>query len=465
MRLNDPSPYQEELGVLSVDHRVRKFVVSAGKSFSWARVRQAGVTITDQVLSVGGMFLVNVVLARTQSRQEYGLFALSYSIFTFLMAIHNAAILETFTVYGSGRYQKHYQPYFRLLWRSNILLGLGLTAVLTTVWALLRFFAPSIASRTILGLAISCGILLSATFVRRAFYVRRRPDLAARFSFVFFCSCVALLWITFRFGVLDGFFGFVIAALSWSIAGLALLRELPGVLQSRDFIQIEPSYWSEHWKYSRWVLVTAFVFQMTTQGYFWIVAGLLSVAEVGNLRALYNVVLPLDQLFAAMSLVVLPVMCSRYARGKMAGLVPLWRRYCLGWFATASAFVVAVYLCGRPVMHLLYAGRFDNISSLVLVIAFLPLVLGTGHTVNGALKAAEKPDLVFYAYAFSGAATFSLGIPLVIRFGLRGAVYGMLVSGAAYTVALLCGFAFLVYGHTRSQRPSGSLQVREKTHL
>ena len=442
-----------------MESSLREFIVSAGKSLSWVRIRQGSLTITDQVLAVAGMFLVNVALARTQSKYEYGIFALSYTVFTFLLGIHNAAILETFTVYGSGRYQKHFQAYVRLLWRSNVLLGLALTAVLTLVWCVLAYTAPAMASRTVLGMALSCGVLITATFVRRTFYVRRRPDLAARFSFLFFCCCLVFLWISFRFGVLDGFFGFVIVALSWGIAGVAVIKELPGTVTSHDFTEIEPAYWSEHWKYSRWVLVTAFVFQLTTQGYFWLAAALLSVQEAGNLRALYNMVLPLDQAFAAMSLVVLPVMCSRYSMQKMAGLVPLWKKYCSGWFVVTCGFVGLVYFFGEPAMHLLYAGRFDNVSSLVLILAFLPMVVGIGHTVNGALKAAEKPNLVFYAYVFSGSATFLLGIPLVVHLGLRGAVYGMLVSGAAYTIALLCGFGFLSYGQFRT-RGSGSMQVR-----
>jgi O-antigen/teichoic acid export membrane protein len=448
MPLNDRSTYREHLPASPIVFRGS--LSPFRDSFSWTRLRQVGITLSDQVLSVAGMFLVNVVLARTQSKYEYGLFALSYSAFTFIMGIHNAAILETFTVYGSGRYQKHFLPYLRLIWTSNVLLGVVSTAILTTGWVVLAYTAPAVASRTLLGVSLACGILLTATFLRRAFYVRRRPDLAARFSLGFFCSCALLLWIAFRFGLLDGFSGYIIVALSWVLAALPLLRELPGALNSREFMEVEPHYWSEHWKYSRWVLVTACVFQLTTQGYFWLVAGLLSVGDVGNLRALYNMVLPLDQLFVAMSLVVLPAMCSRYATYKMAGLLPLWRRYCLGWFAVTAGFVLVVSVFGKSAMHVLYAGRFDNISSLVLIVAFLPMILGIGHTVNGALKAAEKPNLIFYAYAFSGIATFLFGIPLVTHWGLRGAVYGMLVSGITYTIVLLCGLSVLSYRQGRT---------------
>ncbi len=47
---------------------------------------------------------------------------------------------------------------------------------------------------------------------------------------------------------------------------------------------------------------------------------------------------------------------------------------------------------------------------------------------------------MFYAYVTSGATTFLLGIPLVIRLGLRGAVYGMLLSAVSYAAMLTFSF-------------------------
>jgi O-antigen/teichoic acid export membrane protein len=97
------------------------------------------------------------------------------------------------------------------------------------------------------------------------------------------------------------------------------------------------------------------------------------------------------------------------------------------------------------VMHVVYAGRFDDIASLLGILALVPVVMGVGNTMNVALKSMEKPNAVFYAYVASGAATFLLGLPLLIHFGLRGAVYGMLASGAVYTIALGIAFFSIVY--------------------
>jgi len=408
-----------------------------------ARARQAGYSIADQALAVGGMFLANVALARTQSKEEYGIFALSYSVFTFLAGLHNAAILETYTVYGSGRYNTRFTEYARLLWRSNAWLGLALAATLSLMWGVLAWSKPAFASPTILGLALACGFLLTASFVRRTFYIRRRPDLAAHFSLVFFATCATLLWLATRVRILSGFSAFAIAAIAWILAGVFLSRELPGsVAAGLSFTHREPRYWSEHWKYSRWVLVTALVFQLTNQLYYWLSAGILSVKETGDLRAMYNLVGPVDQVLIAMSFMVLPMMSRRATSRGMAGVLPVWKAYCTGALLVTGGFAACVNLFGKPVMHFLYAGKFDDVAPLLGLLALLPVVMALGNTMNDALKSVEKPKLVFYAYVCSGSTTILLGVPLVTHFGLRGAVFGLLLSGAAYT---LCLTAFLLW--------------------
>ena len=162
-----------------------------------------------------------------------------------------------------------------------------------------------------------------------------------------------------------------------------------------------------------------------------------------------NIVIPWDQVFTSMNLLVLPVMCFRYASGRRRGLLPVWKVYCTGWFLVTCGFAGLVNFFGKSVMHALYGGKFDDVTPLIGTLAFLPVIMGIGHTINGALKATEKPNFVFYAYVISGGTTILLGIPLVLHLGLRGAVYGMLVSGAVYTAVLAVGFWSIGYMSNR----------------
>jgi O-antigen/teichoic acid export membrane protein len=198
------------------------------------------------------------------------------------------------------------------------------------------------------------------------------------------------------------------------------------------------------------VLVTALVFQLTAQAYFWMVAGFLSVRDVAELRALYNLALPVDQIFAAVSVLVLPQMALLFATRELGKLRHLWWKCSLLFFGISAAFAMLVSFESLPLLHFVYGGKFDNAAPLLRWYALLPVVMGIGNAANAALKAVEKPQAVFYAYLTSGAATFVFGIALVMHLGLRGAVYGMLLSGASYTAVL----SFCFYRFNRASVPA-----------
>jgi len=415
---------------------------------SASRTMPVAYSFADQALAAGGSFLANVILARTQSKEEYGMFALSYSFYVLLASIHNSTILEPYTVYGSGRYRAHFSEYLRLMARSNALLGLVLTGSLLLSCLVLLWIAPRLVSRALWGLALTVGVLLSGLFLRRVFYLQRQASLAAGTSLVFFVTVACGLWLTVRAHVLDSFSVFLVLALGWITAGVSFGRKLSFGKPQQSFLELEPDYWREHWKYTRWVLATAFVYQLTTQGYYWLVGGFLSVKDVGDLRAMYLLVTPVEQGFVALTFLVLPALASRYAAKRMGDYLSLLRRYGLAILSVTALFALAVRVAGKPVMHALYAGKFDGLAPILFMLALLPVLTGIGCVMANALNAAEKPNLVFLAYLCSAASTVLLGIPLVIHFGLRGAVYGMLLSASVYGGALALGFLFEILGKT-----------------
>jgi O-antigen/teichoic acid export membrane protein len=407
-----------------------------------ARLMPVAYSFADQALAVGGGFLVNVALARTQTKEEYGMFALSYSVFIFLSALHNSAIVEPYTVYGSGRYQNRFSEYLRLMVRVNALVGFLLTMLVLLVCLGLYWAAPQLVSPALLGLGVTVGVLLSGIFMRRVFYLQRKAAFAAQASLISFVTVAGALWFVAKAHLLNGFSVFLILALGWIAAGLGLRKKLALGHPAQSFLDSEPGYWSEHWKYSKWVLSTAFVFQLTTQGYYWIVAGFLSVKQVAELRVMQMLVAPIDQVFIALSFLVIPALAARYASNRLGSFLSFSKRYGLAVVSATALFALAVRLTGRPVMYWLYAGKFDDLAPTLYILALLPLIMGIGNVMSNALNAAEKPKLVFYAYVCSGAATLLGGIPLVIHFGLRGAVFGLLLSAASYTGTMGLGFFF-----------------------
>jgi O-antigen/teichoic acid export membrane protein len=413
-----------------------------------ARLMPVAYSFVDQALAVGGGFLVNVALARTQTKEEYGLFALSYSVYTLLLALYVASILEPYTIYGSGRYRERFSEYLRLIIRSNAIVGVLLTALLLLVCLLLSWVAPLLVSRAYWGLALTAGVILSGHLLRRAFYLQRQGVFAMKTSFVFFVTVAGGLWVAARTGRLDSFTVFLILAMGWITAGAVFGKKLAFGKPDRTFLQIEPHYWREHWNYSKWVLATAIVFQFTTQAYYWLVAGFLSAKEAGELRAMHLLVAPMDQVFIALSFLALPALSARYTAKDIGKFLFLWKQYVFVTLGVTGIFALTVRMIGKPVMHVLYAGKYDGLASMLFILALLPVLMGVAATMNNAVIATEKPKLAFFAYVCGGVTTFLGGIPLVMHFGLWGAVYGMLLSGATYTGALALAFVLRFRGQT-----------------
>jgi O-antigen/teichoic acid export membrane protein len=233
---------------------------------------------------------------------------------------------------------------------------------------------------------------------------------------------------------------FIVLALGWITAGLMIGQPLIRKQVASSFTVLYPNHWEQHWKYARWVLATSFVFQLMTQGYYWLVAGVLSIRGVAELRAMYILVTPTDQIFIALSFLVLPRLAHSYALKRRDEFWSLWKRYGLFTLLMTVSLLLAIRLLGAPLVHWLYAGKFDNALSLLYALAGLPIVMGIGNTMNDALKSMERPQVVFYAYVASGVVTFAVGWPLVKYLGVRGAVIGMLLSATAYTSLLAAGF-------------------------
>jgi O-antigen/teichoic acid export membrane protein len=456
MTTPDTIETSQSTGHLDADGRALKAApVKRGRNWLSAipptsKLAMIGYSFADQAFAVGGGFLANVALARSQSKEDYGLFALWYSVFTFLSGLHNAAILQPYTVYASGRYRDNFSEYLRLTVRSNAVLSAALTGLLLSCCLVFHWVRPQWLSPALLGLAISVGFLLSGLFLRRAFYVQQRPDLAAKSSFAFFVVLVTGLWLGGRAHKLDSFTVFVLMAAGWIVAGVLFGKKLQFGKPAQHFGKIVPGYWGEHWNYAKWILATAFVFQLTTQGYYWLLGGFLSAKEVGELRAMYILVGPVDQVFIAISYLIVPALAAHYATHRMKSFLSLWRRFTLATILVTGLFALVVRITGRSVVHLLYGGKYDDLTPYFFVLGFLPLIMWIGTTMAQAFYGAEKPKFVFWAYVGSGAATICLGIPLVTHFGLWGAVYGMLISSAAYTIVLAATF-FWTFQPLRNQ--------------
>ncbi len=394
----------------------------------------------DQVFTVGATFAANILLARVDTHADYGTFVIIYSIFTFLSGVQNALVLEPYSVFAPGRYSDVFADYLQLIVRINAIVGLGLALLVLAAAGALYLWLPQWFSTTLLGLAIAVFFIFTGTFARRTFYVNFDSRSAVFLSAVFFITVSLSLSVLYHLQKINGFTVFLALAAGWLVASPMFFRKYPLQPGARRFLTAHPEYWHDHWGYARWVLATALVFQLLSQGYLWLTGLLLSMEDVARLKAVQNIVLPANLVFGSISLLILPRMAAAFQQGKMTKLTPLMWRLLFTVLGSSVLFVLFIYATGSPILNFIYAGKYNASLPLLYIIALTPITLGIGHVFNDTLKAMERPKAVFYAYLGSGATTLLVGIPLILHFGVAGAAWGMVLSSLIYGVVLMGEF-------------------------
>jgi O-antigen/teichoic acid export membrane protein len=198
-----------------------------------------------------------------------------------------------------------------------------------------------------------------------------------------------------------------------------------------------------HRSYGRWSAGTALLTWIPGQVYYLVLPAAGAVAAAGNLRALMNLILPLLQVFVALSTILTTGLARLAGSDRHAVAVRLAG---LGFFLVAVMYGLALTLFGGDLLHWIYGGRYDANAPLLPMVALLP-ILGVGVTVFApALRSLERPDRVFVAYSASTVVSLTFGLWVTIRYGVPGSI-----AGLAATTSTTSGFLWYAYRVARRE--------------
>jgi len=154
------------------------------------------------------------------------------------------------------------------------------------------------------------------------------------------------------------------------------------------------------------------------------------------LRALRNFTLPCIQALVAINLLVLPWASARFAKEGRAGLQRRTRQITWLFGGAAVVYLAVVWLFGAKIMSMVYAGRYDEFSPLLLL-ATTPLVfIAAAMGSEVAVQVMQAPSEVFLAYGVSGALTILTGVAFTHFWGLKGGLAGLLISAIVFWLVI-----------------------------
>jgi O-antigen/teichoic acid export membrane protein len=390
--------------------------------------------LTDQGMVSSSSFVLNIFLARWLGSEQYGSYALAFSIFLFLALFHNALILEPMSVFGPSVYRESLPEYLGQLMRLHFMITGVLAGLVCIASVGLGFFATQAPlAPGFWGVSISVPFILFFWLWRRAAYLRTQPNVAIRGAVVYAITTLVFVLVLEQLRLLSSFSAFAAQAVAGVAASLILIWNIRPRLSSAGYSL--SSVFQRHWNYGRWVAVSAFVFWMNGGAYYVIVGSMLGMRDVAGLRAIQNFVLPVNQFVAAVTLLLLPRAAesfnsqNRVEFRRKIGLITLL------FTGAATIYGIAVVAFGHRLIEMVYGGRYTEYSYLLPWLALGVLLTAMAQGPMIAMQAMQVPAEIFKGYAI-GAATILLGIMLTRHYGLFGATLGL---------TAISSLAFLLY--------------------
>jgi len=421
---------------------------------------KGGLAILDQGFVAGSNFLISIVLARWLPADQYGAYAVAFSVFLLVGMLYQSLLLEPMGVFGASVYKNSLQGYFKA---TLALHGLSSAVIILVIApaagiALKLSGAKSLAG-ALLGIALAGPLILLFWLAKRAFYIQLSPGPSTIAAFFYCVLTLGSLVLLYKFRWLSPFTALLLMGIGSLAAAVPLSIYLMRML-APDVDQTSVSdVLQRHWRYGRWALAGSALTWVPVNIFYPLVSSFSGMAQAGELKALVNLTAPVWQPVAALSTLLLPYAARTQETRGSAGAGALSRQVTLVFMSGTVAYWCALLLFRGPAFHLLYSGRYMGVAYLLPVMALGSIFWSGFVGPANALRAMESPVSVFFAVAMASAAAVIVGVPSTRLLGLKGAVWAMTVSQGVGFVAAA------VLLRRRLRRRSGLLEFEATPQL
>lgn len=409
----------------------RRFITE--KFLPW--VGKGGLALLDFGLYSGSNFLLGILLARWMAPEQYGAYALVFSIFILVTFLYQALLLEPLSVFSGTTYSKNLRGYLK----SNFWLHWGVSAVIcvlmaaTAIAAKVWWHSPA-SAMAFAGMTAATPFILIHALGRRSFYLKLSPGPAA-FGSSFYCVLVvAGSFLVYKLGWLSAFSAFLVMGFAALVGGVIMVFQLNAKLEPATAEMQLSETWKKHWDYGKWALGTCIVGWIPTYVYIPLVSKFSGLAVAAELRALMNLGGPVLQTYAALSMLFLPFAARVQGESGRKGTTALTRKLTALFVAGAVAYWMVLIPLRHPLFQLLYNGKYIDASSLLPLFAAETVIWSAALGPAIVLRAMEYPRSLFFANGAASIVAIVFGIPATRYFGLHGVVWSMVLANVLYVI-------------------------------
>jgi len=377
------------------------------------------ISLADQSIISAGNFLTQILIARLLAPTKYGLFALAYGIILSINSLHNAMISYRFTIVIA--INKNYDL------NSQITIAISLTVILSII-----FFVPV----SIVSWYLNFPVLgISAIFAQLCWQLQ---ELLRRFFIAQLKYFQAIL------SDIVSYLGQVSILLYFKVNGISItpvhaFKIIACTSMIAFGVQIFQSKYSWHsvklkelfewflkaWELGKWILLSNFGGVLTFQAFLWTLVIFYDSVSVANLQLIANLMGVTHIVFFGIGSLIVPIISKQIAKGNdYSGII--YRISIYGAFIVFS-YLFILLLFPDFIINVIYGNNYSylvnplRLYSIVYMVNYFGVILGEIFVgLNESRKVAQSQIL-------ASITSFIVCLPLIIYFGVMGAIWGQLL--------------------------------------
>jgi O-antigen/teichoic acid export membrane protein len=430
-------------------HKInRLFEIFSGKG-----ARGGYLAAVDQGVISASNFLATIILARSVSPTELGVYAVGFISLRLTMVIQDGTIIQPLNTFGAPMEQPRFRRYATSTGILQIILALALAALAALGGWILTNSGNDTAGPAMFALWAPILCYQLQEYLRRTLYARGKIINATIVSASSNVVRLGLLIWWAGLGELSG-----VAGLN-AIAFGALFAILPGLwltraIWSRRFYSLTMT-WDRNWRFGRWITGGNIANWISVEFYPILTAGFISFAAAGAYRALQNLVAPIHLLLRAIDTYLTPRAAKVYREGGKRALSGTLRfTYLIAGIPTLILLGLAL-IFPKPLLQLRYGDTYLEYSPGIVLMAIFYALLYIKWPLQIVLKAARYSQPIFYANIAAMAAMFTIGIWAILQWGVYGTIAGQALNASIATVFLMAAW----WRFERGEKGAGNDEV------
>ena len=425
--------------------RGRKVLQVGMVTSSDAVLHQGFFSLADQAVASATNFLTGIIIARSCSKEELGLYMLGFSVILLVNDLQTSLIATPYMIYAPRLKGRAHALYTGSSLIHQLALSLfTVVALVCGAAAVTMGVGPRGIGPVLWALCAVSTLTMLREYARRVSFARLKIMTAFFLDSLVAAVQISGLLLLAHSGRLSASRAYWVVGLACGVAVAAWLWLNRKVYDPR--MDQALSDFKKNWLLGKWVFASGLVVAVTMNLYPWFIAYFHGTASAGVWAACLGVVSVGNPALLGIQNLVGPKIAHSYAAAGPKAFRRLVLKITAAVAVAMSLLCLALIIWGDRLIALLYGHDYAGNAVVVTILALNTLVIATAFPITRALYAIGRADLDFLGNLAGVFIMLSAGLWLVRVIGMPGAALGLLGSGFV-TSAAKAGAFLRVSGH------------------